>query len=67
MSGDNVSKVLDLEGALEAGGEEAAEGSDDGGKQGHEESVQQERVQGHGLLINQSVDDYFLLHFISNY
>ena len=35
MAGDDVPKILDLEGSLETRGEEAAERSDDGGKQGH--------------------------------
>lgn len=43
VAGDGVAKVLDLEGALEAGGEEAAKGSNERGKGGEGESVQLHR------------------------
>ena len=50
VAGDDVTEVLDLEGPLEAGGEEASKGSDDGGEEGHEEGVDEEGEDGHGLL-----------------
>ena len=37
---DGVAKVLDLEGALEAGGEEAAEGRDERGERGQDDHVE---------------------------
>ena len=46
VAGDDVAKVLDLEGPLEAGGEEAAEGADHAREDRHEESVDEERVDG---------------------
>jgi hypothetical protein len=40
VTGDAVAKVLDLEGALEAGGEEAAEGRDERGEGGEDDHVE---------------------------
>lgn len=40
VSGDGVAKVFDLEGALEARGEEAAKGGDEGGEGGQDEGVE---------------------------
>ena len=53
VAGDGVSEVLDLEGALEAAGEEATEGSDDGGEERHGDRVQHERVHAHCLHLRQ--------------
>jgi hypothetical protein len=50
MSRNDVPEVLDLKSALEAGGEKSAERPNDGGEQGHEQSVQEERVEGHRFL-----------------
>ena len=50
MARDDVAKVLDLECSLEAGGKEAAKGSDDGGEEGEEESVDEEGEEGDCLL-----------------
>jgi hypothetical protein len=50
MSGYDVAKILNLEGSLEARGEETAERSDDGCKEGHAERVQEEGVECHCLL-----------------
>ena len=41
---------LDLESSLEAAGEEPSKGADDRGEDGHEEGVQQKRVEGDGLF-----------------
>ena len=40
VAGDAVAEVLDVEGALEAGGEEAAEGRDEGREAGKDEEVE---------------------------
>lgn len=48
VAGDGVAKVLDLEGALEARGEEAAKGGDERGKGGEVEGVQVEGRKGDG-------------------
>ena len=40
VAGDGVAKVLDLEGALEAGGEEAAEGRDERGERREDDHVE---------------------------
>ena len=40
VAGDAVAKVLDLEGSLEAGGEEAAEGGDERGEGGEDHDVE---------------------------
>ena len=53
MSWYDVSKILDLEGPLEAGSEEASKGADDGGEEGHPEGVEEEGVDGQGLLVDQ--------------
>ena len=53
MSRYDVSKILDLEGPLEAGSEEASKGADDGGEEGHPESVEEEGIDGQGLLVDQ--------------
>ena len=53
MSRYDVSKILDLEGPLEAGSEEASKGADDGGEEGHPEGVEEEGVDGQGLLVDQ--------------
>lgn len=50
MARNDVAKVLDLECSLEAGGKEAAKGSDDGGEEGEEEGVDEEGEEGDGLL-----------------
>ena len=50
MARDDVAKVLDLECSLEAGGKEAAKGSDDGGEKGEEEGVDEEGEEGDRLL-----------------
>jgi hypothetical protein len=41
---DGVAKVLDVEGALDAGGEEAAEGCDQGGEGGQDQDVELQRL-----------------------
>jgi hypothetical protein len=41
---DGVAKVLDVEGALDAGGEEAAEGRDQGGERGQDQDVELQRL-----------------------
>ena len=53
MSGDDVPKVLDLEGSLEARSEEATERPNDGGEEGHPEGVQVEGEDGEGCLRGQ--------------
>ena len=53
MSRYDVSKILDLESPLEAGSEEASKGADDGGEEGHPEGVEEEGVDGQGLLVDQ--------------
>lgn len=40
MSRDGLAEVLDFEGALEPGGEEAAEGGDEGGEGCEDEDVE---------------------------
>ena len=50
MAGDDVSKVFDLEGSLEARGKEAAKWSNNGSKERHEESVDKKGVYSDGLL-----------------
>jgi hypothetical protein len=55
MAGNDVPKILDLEGPLEARGEETAEGTDDGGEQGHAEGVQEEGISGHCFLQTKSL------------
>ena len=50
VAGNDVPKVLDLEGSLEARGKEAAKWSNNGSKEGHEESVDEEGVDSDGLL-----------------
>ena len=50
MAWNNVSKVLDLEGPLEARRKKPAEWSDDRGKQRHEQRVQEEWIQSQCLL-----------------
>ena len=47
---DNVTEVLDFKCSLESRGKEASEGADDGGEQRHEEAVDEEGVEGDGLL-----------------
>ena len=47
---DDVTEVLDFKCSLESRGEEASEGTDDGGEQRHEEAVDEEGVEGDGLL-----------------
>jgi len=47
---DDVTEVLDFKCSLESRGEEASEGADDGGEQRHEEAVDEEGVEGDGLL-----------------
>ena len=53
MSWNDISKILDLEGSLEARCKEASKGSDDRGKEGHPEGVEEEGVDGQGLLVDQ--------------
>ena len=50
MARDDVAKVLDLECSLETRGKEAAKGTDDGGEEGEEESVDEEGEEGDRLL-----------------
>ena len=50
MSRNYVPEIFDLEGSLEAGGEESAERSDDGSEEWHEESVEEEGVECHRFL-----------------
>ena len=50
-------QYLDLESSLESAGKESSERSDDGCKDGHEEGVQQERIQRHCLLHPQLKQD----------
>ncbi len=50
MARNDVPEVLDLKRALEAGGEKSAKRPNDGGEQGHEQSVQEEGVEGHRFL-----------------
>ena len=45
MARNDVSKVLDLECSLESRSKESSEGSNDGGKERHEETVDEERVE----------------------
>ena len=45
MTWDDVFKVLDLECSLESRSKESSEGSNDGGKERHEETVDEERVE----------------------
>ena len=47
---DDVTEVLDFKCSLESRGKEASEGADDGGEQRHEEAVDEEGVEGDGLL-----------------
>ena len=47
---DDVTEVLNFKCSLESRGEEASEGADDGGEQRHEEAVDEEGVEGDGLL-----------------
>jgi len=58
MSRNDVPEVLDLKGAFEAGGEKSAERPNDGGEQGHEQSVQEEGVEGHRLLNRYKLEDW---------
>ena len=53
MSWYDVSKVLDLECPLEARGKETSKGTDDGGEERHPEGVEEEGVDGQGLLVDQ--------------
>ena len=53
MSWNDISKILDLEGSLEARCKEASKGSDDRGKEGHPEGMEEEGVDGQGLLVDQ--------------
>jgi len=48
VPGDRVPKVLDLEGALQAGSEEAAEGGDEGGECREDEDVEVDGGEGDG-------------------
>lgn len=48
MAGDRVAKVLNVEGAFETRGEEAAEGGDEGGEGGHGEDVELHGGDGEG-------------------
>ena len=50
MAWDNISEILDLKRSLDPWSEDPAERADDRGEEGHEEGVEQERVEGHGLL-----------------
>ena len=53
MSRYNVSKVLDLEGPLEARGKETSKGTDDGGEERHPEGVEEEGVDDKSLFVDQ--------------
>merc|ERR1719339_914436 len=46
MPRDQVTKILDLECALESRSKESSKWSNDGGKERHEEAVDEERVEG---------------------
>lgn len=48
VAGNGFAEVLDLEGALEAGGEEAAEGGDERGEGGEDEDVKLHGRDGEG-------------------
>lgn len=48
VAGDGVTKVLDLKGALQAGGKEATKGGNEGGKGGEIESMDLNRSKGDG-------------------
>lgn len=48
MTGDGFAKVFDFEGAFEAGGEEPAEGGDEGGEGGKDEDVELHGGDGEG-------------------
>ena len=50
VAGNGVAKVLDLEAALEAGGEETTKGSDERGKCCQDQSVQLYRGEGDGQV-----------------
>ena len=50
MARDNISEILDLKRSLKPWSKEPSEWADDRGEEGHEEGVEQERVEGHGLL-----------------
>ncbi len=71
VSGDDVAKVLDLEGPLEPASEEATERPDHRGEDGHEKCVEQERIDGYRLLHSQlkkinmeSLSSYDILEFV---
>ena len=53
MSRYDISKILDLECPLETRSKEATKGADDGGEEGHPEGVEEEGVDGQGLLVDQ--------------
>lgn len=48
MARDRFAEILDLEGAFEARGEEAAKGGDEGGEGGENEDVELHRGDGEG-------------------
>jgi hypothetical protein len=50
VAGDGVTKVLDLEGALQARGKEATKGGDEGGKGGEVESMELHGSKGDGKV-----------------
>ena len=53
MSRYDISKILDLECPLETRSKEATKGADDGGEEGHPEGMEEEGVDGQGLLVDQ--------------
>ena len=53
MSRNDISKILDLEGPLEAGSKEASKGADDGGEEGHPEGMEEEGVDDKSLFVDQ--------------
>ena len=51
MSRYYIPKVLDLERSFEARGKETPKGTDDGGKEGHPEGVDEEGIDGQCLFV----------------
>lgn len=57
VAGDGFAKVFDLEGAFEAGGEEAAEGGDQRGEGGEDEDVELHGRDVEGLRVAEEVGE----------
>ena len=53
MSRDQVTKILDLECTLESRSKETSKRSNDGGKERHEEAVDEEGVEGNSFFHSQ--------------